>query len=97
MTRAPLASLLCEHGEPGLPSGPQEEAGGAAEKGHLGQHPAQNMPPGPASSRQVGYLAAVLGVVGNHGSGIGFLLIKGEITLAIHTVEINTATKMRCL
>lgn len=100
-----LGLVLCWHhscvsmARSGFPQdrGRQEEAGSAADKGELGQHPAQNMPPSQGGSRQVGYLGSVPGVVGSHGSGIVFLLIEEERILAIHTIEINIATKPRCL
>ena len=75
----------------------QEEASSPAAKGELGQHPTQNMPQSQGGYRQVGYLGSVLGMVGNYGSGTVSLLIKEEILLAILTIEINIATKLRVL
>lgn len=75
----------------------QEEASSTTAKGELGQHPAHNMPQSQGGCRQVGYLGSVLGMVGNHGSGTVSLLIKEERLLAIHTIEINIATKLRLL
>lgn len=75
----------------------QEEAGSTAAEGELGQHPTQNMPQSQGGCRQVGYLGSVLGTVGNHGSGTVSLLIAEERLLAVHTIEINTPTKLRVL
>lgn len=63
-----------------------------AEKGQLGQHPAQNMPPSQGGSRQVGYLASVLGWWAAMAQA--FLLIK---EMASHAIEIHIAAKLRCL